>query len=49
MLNYYIIAMILTGETCEGFGELSRVVSKTSQVFGNRACHDYYGRVPEAP
>jgi len=29
--------MILTGETCE--------VSKTSQVFGDLACHDYCGRV----
>ncbi|RLC13163.1 MAG: hypothetical protein DRI57_16775 [Deltaproteobacteria bacterium] len=28
-----------TGETCEGFGELSRVVSKTSQVFSSPACH----------
>jgi len=33
--------MILTGETCEGFGELSRVVSKTSQVFGGQTRHDH--------
>jgi len=34
---YYLNAMILTGETCE--------VSKTSQVFGDRSCHDYCGLV----